>query len=48
MCVNAKAMFSVPSVTMNAGSLIPATSPPFRTPNATQARIPSRIAVVGL
>ena len=48
MCVNAKAMLSVPRVTMNAGSLTPATSAPLRTPKATQARIPSTIAVSGL
>ena len=41
-------MFSVPSVTMKAGSRTIVTSPPFSTPNATHARIPSRIARYGL
>ncbi len=48
MWVNAKAMLSVPSVTMNAGSLTPVTSAPLSTPKATQARMPSAIAVSGL
>ena len=44
MCVRAKAMFSVPSVTMNGGSRTPVTSPPVKTPKPTQVRMPSRSA----
>src|SRR3954451_16575164 len=48
MCVRANAMFRVPSVTMNAGSLIPVTRAPFSRPKATQAAIPRTIARIGL
>jgi hypothetical protein len=40
MWVKANAMFSVPSVTMKAGSRRPATRLPFSMPKPTQARMP--------
>ena len=40
-------MFSVPSVTMNAGRRSAVTSPPFSIPNATHVRMPSASAGSG-
>jgi len=42
--VIANAMFIVPSVTMNGGSLMRVTSRPLTTPNAIQASSPQTIA----
>ena len=47
MCVNAKAMFSVPSVTMKGGSRNLVTSEPFANPKAAQASRPRAIARKG-
>ena len=44
VCVSAKAMLSVPSVTMKGGSRTPVTSPPCKTPKPTHVRIPNRSA----
>ena len=43
----AKAMFSVPSVTMNAGSFTLVISAPLRNPKAVLTRSPQRIARYG-
>ena len=43
-CVSANAMFSVPSVTMNAGNLIFVMSVPFSNPNNVLAATPQMIA----
>ncbi len=48
MWVMAKAMFSVPSVTMNGGSCTLVISPPLSTPNATQTPIPSSDGQIGI
>ena len=48
MWVSAKAMFSVPSVTMKGGRRILVTSPPLRAPKAAHTASPSRIARNGL
>src|SRR4051812_29489336 len=48
MWVSAEAMFSVPSVTMKAGSRMRVTSMPLPMPKAVQTAIPSRIARYGL
>ena len=47
MCVSAKAMLKVPSVTMKAGSRTPVTRAPLSSPKATHAPIPSAIAASG-
>ena len=48
MCVSAKAMLSVPSVTMNGGSAIRVTSRPLTKPErARRPAMPSRIASSG-
>ena len=47
MCVSAKAMFSVPRVTLKGGSLMPVTRPPFMAPKAAQTSRPSRMARKG-
>ena len=52
MWVKAKAMLSVPSVTMNAGSLTPVTSAPWRTfvvraPSAPRSVYDSSISLSG-
>src|SRR3569833_3318636 len=44
MWVRAKAMFSVPSVTMNAGSRAIVTRPPLSAPNAAHTATPRRIS----
>src|SRR6266511_5394670 len=47
MWVTAKAMFRVPSVTMNGGSRSPVTSEPLNAPKAAQTSSPMRIASSG-
>src|SRR5216683_1125684 len=48
MCVSAKAIFKVPRVTMNGGSLRPVTSRPLRSPKPVQAARPRAMDSNGL
>ena len=47
MCVSARQMLNVPSVTMNGGRLRPTTRPPLTKPTIMQVAMPSRIESTG-